>query len=114
MWASLGDWSLPLKRGGGSWQDKVFFLLDLKASLLLWVVLLRSGMGEDSLFSPSMSSWLTAVRVCFCVCLVSLGTFGLCFFLFLVQFCMRGLLSRDCLWYIPDGGYVMMRLSAQC
>jgi hypothetical protein len=39
-----------------------------------------------------MSSCLTGDPGMFCVYLVSLGTFGLFFFSFLVQFCMRGLL----------------------
>ena len=85
MWASLGDWSLPLKRGGGSWQDKVFFfLLDLKDSLLLRGVLLQSGMGEDSLFSPSMSSWLTGGPGVF-LCLF--GFFGDFWYMFLFISC---------------------------
>jgi hypothetical protein len=40
------------------------------------------------------------------------GDFGVFFYLFLVQSCMRGFLGRDCLWYIADGGSGIRRLSA--
>jgi len=81
MWASLviGRY----RSRGSSWQDKVLFLLDLKDSLLLWGVL-RADLGEDSLLSPSISSWLTggpSVCLCLCLCLVSLGASVYFFFI---------------------------------
>jgi hypothetical protein len=87
---------------GESWKDNVLLLLDLKNSLLLCRVLLRAGLGKDSLLSPSLSSWLTDGPVmCLCLCLLGFsGDFGLFFFLFFVQSYIRGLRSKDCLWLI--------------
>jgi hypothetical protein len=90
---------------GESWKDKVLFLLDVKNSLLLWGVRLRAGLGQDSLLSPSLSSWLTdSPGMCLCLWLLHFSVdSGLFFFLFLVQSYIRGLRSRDCLWLMVRG-----------
>ena len=69
---------------GESWQDKVLFHLDLKDCLLLWGVLVRAGLGKDSLLSPSKSSCLRGDPAVF-LCL--LGVFGDFWFIFLFISC---------------------------